>query len=303
MSGPAGGSACSIWWGRSTGPSGPTWSRSFGPPGPATSATRRPVSTGSGRSSVTNPRSTSKRVSGGPWGCRNDGAGGGRSPRAVPGGRRGPVEPDRDHRPGVRRAPAGPRVRQGGVFRPGVRHRSGQDRAAFPGKELHRPHLRRGRGLDDRGGFRGDRSIRSAGRARRGDHLRPDPSERLARPRPRLCGRFEPGHRPSTPAGSARGPGEHDLPGDDPRRGPADPGSGRPPGRARLLPGVQPRARGPGQPELLGPDDPQGRRRDSTRTASRSPRRCTARWWSGWCRSRPSKSPRPARSSRTPTGR
>ena len=35
----------------------------------------------------------------------------------------------------------------------------------------------------------------------------------------------------------------------------------RPEAGRRLLPGLQPRARGPGQPPVLGPDDPQGRRR------------------------------------------
>ena len=103
-------------------------------------------------------------------------------------------------------------------------------------------------------------------------------------------------------ARAARRPGEHHLPDDDPGDGVADPRSHRPEVRDGLLPRLQPRARGPGQPHVSGRDHPQGRRRVRRQRARElacalygravvEGRAVSPAW--RW--------PRPARSSRTPT--
>ena len=71
--------------------------------------------------------------------------------------------------------------------------------------------------------------------------------------------------------------------------------------RDRLLPGLQPRARGPGQSAVLGPDHSQGRGGPRAGQPASSPSPFTARSSSGSCPSPARRSPRPARSSRTPT--
>ena len=70
----------------------------------------------------------------------------------------------------------------------------------------------------------------------------------------------------------------------------------------RLLPGLQPRARGPGQPAASRPRPSPRSSAASTPPASSWPPRSTARSSSGSCPSPAPRSPRPARSSRTPTG-
>ena len=114
-------------------------------------------------------------------------------------------------------------------------------------------------------GFEATRPLRPARRARRDHHLRADPADRGPRARPDLRRQLGPGHRRAAAARPARRPGEHDLPRHDPRRRPAHPRRPRPGAGPRLLPRLQPRARGPGQPAVLGADDPQGRRRPRRR--------------------------------------
>ena len=97
--------------------------------------------------------------------------------------------------------------------------------------------------------------------------------------------------------------GKHDLSRHHARRDAADPRRRRPEGRQGLLPGLQPRARGPGQSGLLGRGHSQGGRRHRARERPAGRDALSRRRWSGSCPSRAARWPRPARSSRTPTAR
>ena len=135
-------------------------------------------------------------------------------------------------------------------------------------------------------------------------HLRPDSLTDDSRARPDLHRQFGPGHRRAGfgPASSSSWRARR-IPGTT--RDVVLPilEAERPEGRAGLLPRLQPRARGPGQP-------PASRRRPSPRSSAAStrpawswPRPSTDRSSSASCRSPARRSPRPARSSRTPTAR
>ena len=146
-------------------------------------------------------------------------------------------------------------VRRQGLPGPRVRHRPGQGRAAPGGPELHRPHrLGAGRGAA-RLGAGSRRRPTSPGWPRPtpilicvptplGTHREPDLSAVVA---------DRPGDRPPPPPGPARRPGEHDLSRARPATSSApELEAGGLVRRPRLLPRLQPRARGPGQPEVLG---------------------------------------------------
>ena len=74
--------------------------------------------------------------------------------------------------------------------------------------------------------------------------------------------------------GSARAASVDDLPGHDRGDRPADPGAQRAAGRARLLPRLRPRARGPGQRAVHDPQHPEAGRWGDARSAAGAPSCC-----------------------------
>ena len=208
----------------------------------------------------------------------------------------------RHHRPGLRRAAAGPGLLRPRDRRPGLRRRLRQGRAAPAGRELHQAHPRRGHP----GGC-----ARASSRPR-SDFRRLDEPDVIiiCVPTP-LTDSRDPDltyvvnsaavDRRAAAARPARGPREHHLPGHDPRGRPAAPGRRAGSSRASTSSWPSaPSARTRAIPSSRPPPSPRSSAA-STRPASSSPPPSTARWSSGSSPSPAPRSPRPARSSRTPT--
>ena len=137
---------------------------------------------------------------------------------------------------------------------------------------------------------------------RRHHHLRADAADQGTRARHELHRRHQRGH-PAAPEGRPTGgPRKHHLPRHHARGHDPDPRAERPRGRQGLLRGLQPRARGPRQPELHHAPDSQGRRRPGRGQPGPGHAPCTARPSTAWCRSPVARWPRPRRSPRTSTG-
>ena len=132
-----------------------------------------------------------------------------------------------------------------------------------------------------------DEPLRGPELVRRGDHLRPDSADQLARARPELHDRrrhLAGGGDAEGPAGRARV--DH-LPGHDAGAAPADPGGVRPRRGPRLPPRLLARADRSGPHRLHDPDHPEGGRRADRRSAPRARWSSTARSATRWSRSRP----------------
>ena len=212
--------------------------------------------------------------------------------------------PGRDHRPGLRRACRwpGPSPTEG-VAVLGFDVDADKVGRLRPGRELHRPHLRRRWSATMRAAaLRGDRRLRPPRRARRHHHLRPDAADRRPRARPDLRRQLGPGRSPRGcgPASSSswRAPPTRARPATSSCRSWRRAGSKA--GRDFFL-AFSPEREDPGNPELLGADDPQGRRRPRPREPGPRRRALRPGGRPGRAASPAPRSPRRARSWRTPT--